>query len=66
MKNKLTYDDIKLNGKVRINGMVGEITCIDNFASIFDTISEPIFKVTIKDNGYQYFGLKFILRNYIQ
>ena len=70
MKKKLTYDDIKLGGKVPypVNStVIGEITSISNL-TLNMGISEPIFTVLFKVNGTElreHFGLKYVLKYYI-
>lgn len=68
-KVKLTYDDIKLNGIVNLpDGFKhlgkAHISCIDNTA-LLDGINEPIFSV-LSENGMRFsFGLKYVLKNYV-
>lgn len=69
-KKKLTYDDIKLGGKVTLpDGYKhlghGEITAIDNM-SLLSGINEPIFHVRVLKSAMKFnFGLKYILKYYI-
>lgn len=71
MKQKLTYDDVKLNGKVIMArsskespNHIGEIVGIENFASLAG-INEPVFCVKFRDFR-AYFGLKYILKHYVK
>lgn len=65
IKTKLTYDDIRLNGKVKLfnEKSTGEIVSIENFASL-GGINEPVFTVRT-EHQYYHFGLKYILKYYI-
>lgn len=68
---KLKYDDIKLGGKVKNPYSVrkdspnytGEIVSIENLSSL-QGINEPIFRVKFRDFS-SYFGLKYVLKNYL-
>lgn len=69
MKKKLTYDDIRLNGKVLLpsllGGREGVIRQIKNFSDM--GVDEPIFTVyNPHTTGHEHFGLKYILKYYIQ
>lgn len=69
MKKKLSYDDIKLGGKVLLpsilGGGEGVIRQIDNFT--YMGIDEPIFTVyNPHTTGHEHFGLKYILKYYTQ
>lgn len=64
MKKKLSYEDIKLNGTVKIPGskQKGKVSCICNVA-LLEGINDPIFTVS---NGKDvvYLGLKYVLKHY--
>lgn len=69
-KKKLEYDNIKLGGHVIMPctsdyspNHIGKIVCIDNL-SLQEGIDEPIFHVQCRDYK-AYFGLKYILKYYI-